>query len=95
MDCGFRGPSDWIRTSGLLNPIQARYQTSSGGQAARTRGTKACKALIHLDFLHLYFTTSLPELQAQSREKAHRFFRSVRFLCALENEAGPVKTQLF
>ncbi len=22
------GPSDWIRTSGLLNPIQARYQTS-------------------------------------------------------------------
>ena len=24
----FRGPSDWIRTSGLLNPIQARYQTS-------------------------------------------------------------------
>ena len=26
--CGFLGPSDWIRTSGLLNPIQARYQTS-------------------------------------------------------------------
>ena len=25
---GFFGPSDWIRTSGLLNPIQARYQTS-------------------------------------------------------------------
>jgi hypothetical protein len=25
---GFVGPSDWIRTSGLLNPIQARYQTS-------------------------------------------------------------------
>ena len=25
---GFYGPSDWIRTSGLLNPIQARYQTS-------------------------------------------------------------------
>ena len=24
----FFGPSDWIRTSGLLNPIQARYQTS-------------------------------------------------------------------
>ena len=24
----FHGPSDWIRTSGLLNPIQARYQTS-------------------------------------------------------------------
>ena len=24
----FSGPSDWIRTSGLLNPIQARYQTS-------------------------------------------------------------------
>ena len=24
----FLGPSDWIRTSGLLNPIQARYQTS-------------------------------------------------------------------
>ena len=22
------GPRDWIRTSGLLNPIQARYQTS-------------------------------------------------------------------
>ena len=22
------GPSDWNRTSGLLNPIQARYQTS-------------------------------------------------------------------
>ena len=22
------GRSDWIRTSGLLNPIQARYQTS-------------------------------------------------------------------
>ncbi len=25
---GLFGPSDWIRTSGLLNPIQARYQTS-------------------------------------------------------------------
>ena len=24
----FRGPSDWSRTSGLLNPIQARYQTA-------------------------------------------------------------------
>ena len=24
----FFGPSDWNRTSGLLNPIQARYQTS-------------------------------------------------------------------
>ena len=22
------GPSDWSRTSGLLNPIQARYQTA-------------------------------------------------------------------
>lgn len=29
MDTGlFRGPSDWSRTSGLLNPIQARYQTA-------------------------------------------------------------------
>ena len=25
---GLFGPSYWIRTSGLLNPIQARYQTS-------------------------------------------------------------------
>jgi hypothetical protein len=24
----FHGPSDWSRTSGLLNPIQARYQTA-------------------------------------------------------------------
>ena len=24
----FFGPSDWSRTSGLLNPIQARYQTA-------------------------------------------------------------------
>ena len=24
---GFFGPSDWSRTSGLLNPIQALYQT--------------------------------------------------------------------
>ena len=29
MDTGlFYGPSDWSRTSGLLNPIQARYQTA-------------------------------------------------------------------
>ena len=28
------GPSDWIRTSGLLNPIQARYQTSPHPETA-------------------------------------------------------------
>ena len=27
MITGFFGPSDWSRTSGLLNPIQALYQT--------------------------------------------------------------------
>ena len=46
------GPSDWIRTSGLLNPIQARYQTSPHPEtAARFR---------RLD----YITTFRGEMQA-------------------------------
>ena len=48
----FDGPSDWIRTSGLLNPIQARYQTSPHPEtAARFR---------RLD----YITTFRGEMQA-------------------------------
>ena len=44
------GPSDWIRTSGLLNPIQAdvpqqRHRGNSGKATAKIQ-----KALIRLDF---------------------------------------------
>lgn len=59
------GPSDWIRTSGLLNPIQARYQTSPHPEVAALIGrldyiTTFCEKMqvffsIFLDFFRKPF----------------------------------------
>ena len=47
------GPSDWIRTSGLLNPIQADVpQQRHRGTTEKPR-LKSRKALIRLDFYTL------------------------------------------
>ena len=61
----FSGPSDWIRTSGLLNPIQARYQTSPHPEVAALIGrldyiTTSCEKMqvffsIFLDFFRKPF----------------------------------------
>ena len=56
--------------------------------SSKLRFPKTPKALIHLCFLHFYYTTPPPPIQPFScnfrrkkRTKAHRFLRSVRFLC--------------
>ena len=40
------GPSDWIRTSGLLNPIQARYQTSPHPELFFFWGVRTLRLLV-------------------------------------------------
>ena len=49
----FHGPSDWSRTSGLLNPIQARYQTALHPDIARViipHLAKECKHYFQKSF---------------------------------------------
>ena len=54
----FSGPSDWIRTSGLLNPIQARYQTSPHPEIYVSHVTQL-----------LYYTTPERKKQALFQKK--------------------------
>ena len=72
------------RTADPLNAIQALSRVMWPLRVHINGQSNRANSLIRLCFLHFYYTTARQGWQAKSKEKAHRFFRSVRFLCALK-----------
>ena len=72
----FSGPSDWIRTSGLLNPIQARYQTSPHpDKTIENTGFLSGSLLIFSSVTRLIFTFSVYHQRAEKSTFSALFLR--------------------